>query len=130
MFVKIGSPQASLKVFVLGIDNITRDGLASIVRMKLVRLLTNHDLVERQECWLYKHDLEPNFELESSKEQQEAKWWKDVNTDIRKMAKPSNFHNKDNTTLEDVMSFLETLKELFGEDYKEAKQIKIATTML
>jgi len=46
------------------------------------------------------------------------------------MAKPSIFHNKDNTTLEDVMSFLETLKELFGEDYKEAKQIKIATTML
>ncbi len=74
--------------------------------------------------------MEPNFELESSKERQEAKWWKDVNTDIRKMVKPSNFHSKDNTTLEAVMSFLETLKELFGEDYKEAKQIKIATTML
>jgi hypothetical protein len=32
------------------------------------------------------------------------------------MAKPSNFHAKDNTTLEDFMSFLETLEELFGED--------------
>jgi hypothetical protein len=29
-------------------------------------------------------------------------------------------------TLEDVMSFLETLEELFGEDYKKAKQIRIA----
>ncbi len=33
-------------------------------------------------------------------------------------------------TLEDVMSFLETLEELFGENYKEAKQIKTAMVML
>jgi len=46
------------------------------------------------------------------------------------MAKPSNFHSKDNTTLEDVMSFLETFEELFGEDYKEVKQIWIATVIL
>jgi hypothetical protein len=46
------------------------------------------------------------------------------------MVKPSNFHGKDNTTLEDVMSFLEALEELVGEDYKEAKQVKIAIVML
>jgi hypothetical protein len=46
------------------------------------------------------------------------------------MVKPSNFHGKDNTTLEDVMSFLETLAELFGENYKEVKQIKTTMVML
>jgi len=46
------------------------------------------------------------------------------------MVKPSKFHGKDNTTLEDVMSFLEALKELFGEDCKEAKQVMIAIVML
>jgi hypothetical protein len=30
----------------------------------------------------------------------------------------------------DVMSFLETLEELFGEDYKKAKQVKITMVML
>jgi hypothetical protein len=46
------------------------------------------------------------------------------------MAKPSNFHSKDNTTFEDVMSFLKTLEELFDEDYKKAKQIRITIVML
>jgi hypothetical protein len=46
------------------------------------------------------------------------------------MVKPSNFHGKDNTTLEDVMSFLDALKELFAEDYKEAKQVMITIVML
>jgi len=46
------------------------------------------------------------------------------------MAKPSNFHSKDNSTLEDVMSFLKTLKELFDEDYKKVKQIRITIVML
>jgi hypothetical protein len=41
------------------------------------------------------------------------------------MAKPSNFH----TILENVMSFLETLEELFDEDYKKAKQIRITIMM-
>ncbi len=101
-------------MFVLGIDNVTHDALASIVRVKLLRALTNHEMVVRQECWPCKHDLELNFEPETSKERQEAKCWKD----ICKMAKPSNFHSKNNTTLEDVMSSLETLEELFGETTK------------
>jgi hypothetical protein len=46
------------------------------------------------------------------------------------MVKPLNFHANDNTTLEDVMSFLETLEELFGEDYKKVKQIKLVMVML
>ncbi len=46
------------------------------------------------------------------------------------MVKPLKFHGRDNTTLEDVMSFLEALKELFGEDYKEAKQVSIVIVML
>jgi hypothetical protein len=41
-----------------------------------------------------------------------------VNKNIHKIVKPSKFHGKDNTTLEDVMSFIETLE--VGEDYKEA----------
>jgi hypothetical protein len=44
------------------------------------------------------------------------------------MVKPSNFHGKDNSTFEDVMSFLETLE--VGKDYKEAKQMRIAKIML
>jgi hypothetical protein len=39
---------------------------------------------------------------------------KDVNRNICKMVKPSNFHGKNNTTFEDVMSFLKTLE--VGED--------------
>jgi hypothetical protein len=46
------------------------------------------------------------------------------------MVKPSNFHGKDNTTLEDVMSFLEALEELFRVDYKEVKQVRITIIML
>jgi hypothetical protein len=46
------------------------------------------------------------------------------------MVKPLNFHGKDNSTFEDVMSFLETLEKLFGEDYKEVKQVKMAAVML
>jgi hypothetical protein len=45
------------------------------------------------------------------------------------MVKHSKFHGKD-TTFEDVMSFLETLEELFEEDYKEVKQVRIAIVML
>jgi hypothetical protein len=73
--------------------------------------------------------LEFNFEPKSSDDQQEAKCWKDANKYILKMVKPSNFHGKDNTTFEDVMS-LETFKKLFVEDYKEAKQVKITVVML
>ncbi len=51
-----------------------------------------------------------------------------MNRNIRKMVKPSNFHGKDNSTFEDVMSFLETLE--VGKDYKEAKQMRIAKIML
>ncbi len=53
-----------------------------------------------------------------------------MNRDIHKMVKPLNFHGKDNSTFEDVMSFLETLEKLFGEDYKEVKQVKMAAVML
>jgi hypothetical protein len=53
-------------------------------------------------------DLEPNFEPESSKEQQEVKHRKDANRDIGIMAKCSKF--KDNMTPKDVMSFLKSLK--------------------
>jgi hypothetical protein len=31
---------------------------------------------------------------------------------------------------EDFMSFLKTLEELFGEDYKKAKQVRITMVML
>jgi hypothetical protein len=44
LFVKIGSPKAWSEVLALGIDNITCDGLALIVQMKFLRVLTNHDL--------------------------------------------------------------------------------------
>ncbi len=94
------------------------------------RVLANHDLVKKHERELCKRDLETNFEPKSSKDRQKTKCHKDANRNINKMVKPSNFHGKDNTTLEDVMSFLEALEELVGEDYKEAKQVKIAIVML
>ncbi len=53
---------------------------------------------------------------------------KDVNRNICKMVKPSNFHGKNNTTFEDVMSFLKTLE--VGEDQKEVKQVRITKMML
>ncbi len=84
-------------------------------------------MIETHVC---KHDLEPNFEHESSKERQEAKCQKDANKDIHKMAKPSNFHDKNNTTFENVKSFLKTLEESFSDNYKDAKQVRIATMML
>ncbi len=80
------------------------------------RVLTNHDPVERHDCEPHKWDLEPKFEPKSSKDQQKSKCRKDVNRNIHKMVKPSNFHGKDSKTLEYVMSFLEALEELFGED--------------
>jgi hypothetical protein len=85
------------------------------------RVLTNHDPVEKHQCEPHKQDLEPNFEPKTCKDQQKAKCQKDVNRNIHKMVKPSKFYGKGNTTFEDVMSFLKALKELFGEDYKEAK---------
>jgi len=94
------------------------------------RVLANHDLVERHECEPCKRDLEPNFEPKSFKDQQKAKCQKDVNKNIHNMVKHSKFHGKDNTTLEDVISFLEALEELFGEDYKKVKQVRIAIVML
>jgi hypothetical protein len=93
-------------------------------------VLANHDLVESHEREPCKRDLEPNFEPKSSKDQQKSKCREDANRNIHKLVKPSNFHGKDNTTLEGVMSFLEALKDLFGEDYKEAKQVRIAIVML
>jgi hypothetical protein len=60
--------------------------------------------------------LKPNSELESSKEQQEVKHQRDANKNIGKMTKRSKFHGKDNMTLKYLMSFLKSLKELFGED--------------
>ncbi len=66
--------------------------------------------MERKKHQPHKWDLEPNFELESSKEQQEVKHRKDANKDIGKMAKCSKFHGKDNMTPKDVMSFLKSLK--------------------
>jgi hypothetical protein len=95
-----------------------------------LRVLANHDPVERHECEPCKQDLEPNLEPKNSKDQQKTKCLKDANRDIHKMVKPSKFHGKDNMTLEDVMSFLEALEELFREDYKEAKQVRIAIVML
>ncbi len=95
-----------------------------------LRVLANHDPVEKHECELRKWDLEINFEPKSFKDWQKTKCQKDANKNIHKMVKPSKFHGKDNTTLEDVMSFLKALKELFGEDYKEAKQVSIAIVML
>jgi len=92
------------------------------------RVLTNHDLMERHEHQPRKGDLELNFEPKSFEDQQETKLRKDVNRDIRKMVKLSNYHDKDNMPLEDVMSFLETLE--VGEDYKEAKQVRITKVML
>jgi hypothetical protein len=93
-----------------------------------LKVLTNHDLMERHECQPHKRDLELNLEPKSFEDQQEAKSWKDVNKNIRKMVQPSKFHGKDNMTFEDVMSFLETLE--VGEDYKEEKQVRIAKMML
>ncbi len=46
------------------------------------------------------------------------------------MVKPLKFHGKDNTTLKKLISFLKTLEQLFGEDYKEAEQVRIAMVML
>jgi hypothetical protein len=46
------------------------------------------------------------------------------------MVKPSNFHGKDNTTPKELISFLNILEELFGEDYKKAKQVRITMVML
>jgi hypothetical protein len=46
------------------------------------------------------------------------------------MVKLSKFHGKGNMILEDVMFLLKALEELFGEDYKEAKQVRIAIVML
>jgi hypothetical protein len=47
------------------------------------------------------------------------------------MVKPLKFHGKDNITpSEDVMSFLETFEELFNEDYKKAKQVRITMVIL
>lgn len=94
------------------------------------RVLANHDLMERHEREPCKWDLELNFEPKSSKDQQKAKYRKDANRNIHKMVKPSNFHGKGNMTLEDVMSFLKALEELFGKDYKEVKQVRIAIVML
>jgi hypothetical protein len=48
LFVKIGSTEARLEAFVHEIDNVINDTLASIVWMKLLRVLTNHDMVEKQ----------------------------------------------------------------------------------
>jgi len=95
-----------------------------------LRVLANHDPMERHERKPCKRDLEPNFEPKNSKDQQKTKCQKDVNKDIHKMVKHSKFHGKDNTTFEDVMSFLETLEELFEEDYKKVKQVRIAIVML
>ncbi len=85
-------------MLVLVIDNTTSNALAFIMHAKLLRVLAHHDQVERQEHDLCERDLEPHFEPESSKEQQEAKCQKDVNEDIHMMVKPSKFHGKDNTT--------------------------------
>jgi hypothetical protein len=52
---------------------------------------------------------------------QEVKHQKDANKDIGKMVKHSNFHGKDNMTIEDVMSFLKSFKKLFSEDYKKVE---------
>jgi hypothetical protein len=83
-------------VLVLGIGNTTRDTLASIVQMELLRVLANHNPIERKERSPREQDLEPNFEPESFKDQQEIKHRKNANKDIDKMAKHSNFHGKDN----------------------------------
>ncbi len=78
------------------------------------RVIANHDPVERHEHEPHKRDLEPNFEPKRSKDQQKAKCWKDANRNIHKMVKLSKFHGKGNMTLEDVMSLLKALEELFG----------------
>ncbi len=54
--------------------------------------------------------MEPNFELESFEEWQEAKCQKNANRDISKMVKPSNVHGKDNTTPKELISFLNILE--------------------
>lgn len=74
--------------------------------------------------------MEPNSEPESSKEQQEVKHQRDANKNIGKKAKISKFHGKDNMTPKYVMSFLKSLKELFGEDYKKVEQVRITMVML
>lgn len=47
-----------------------------------------------------------------------------------KWLKCSNFHDKDNMTPQDVMSFLKSLKYVFSEDYKKVEQVRIAMVML
>jgi hypothetical protein len=46
------------------------------------------------------------------------------------MVKPSKLYGKDNTTPKELKSFLKTLEGLFGEDYKEAEQVRIAMVTL
>jgi len=67
-------------------------------------------MVERHERWPHEQDMEPNFELESFEEWQEAKCQKNANRDISKMVKPSNVHGKDNTTPKELISFLNILE--------------------
>jgi hypothetical protein len=92
--------------------------------MELLRVLANHNPKEGKEHRPHERNLEPNFELKSSKERQKVKHQKDANKDIGKMAKCSNFHGKDNMAPKDVMSFLKYLKNCLEKTTKRWSKLR------